>query len=90
MFRKKRDHDPAYIVILEWLSDKPHCPRCGRVARHARTLYADPIDDIIEVECKKCGMQTTVIPPPQLLHKQLPKVGVASHAGENKEGLEDF
>lgn len=39
------------------------CPNCGREARHIRTLYADPIDDIIEVQCGKCGPSLVRIPP---------------------------
>lgn len=39
-------------------------PNCGREARHVRILYVDPIDDIIEVQCGKCGPSLARIPPP--------------------------
>lgn len=40
------------------------CPNCGRDSRQTRTMYADPIDDIIEVMCEKCGPSLVRIPPP--------------------------
>jgi transcription elongation factor Elf1 len=41
-----------------------NCPKCGRESTHVRTLYADAIDDIVEVQCQKCGIQTATITPP--------------------------
>lgn len=31
------------------------CPKCGRPPMLVRTLYVDPIDDIVEVRCAKHG-----------------------------------
>lgn len=37
------------------------CPVCGKTSERVRTLYADPVDDIVEVRCAEHGNRVAVV-----------------------------